>query len=138
MQIKVSKKHLLICLLLCSLFLTSYTSVLNSNGSIYSDENIFDGSSFSSRDNQPSAMSSGDKSGLVDYMSANSSAIYFTSISFQKARLPFSKTNLNILTSLISLQIFYLVWSSRLSNSICPKFDSIQITVFLHKKDGMK
>ena len=137
MQFKASRRHLLICLLLCSLFLTSYTSALNANGTIFSDASIFDGSSLNGS-NQPSAMNNGAKSGLVDYIAANSSAISFSSISVKQARLPFSKTYLNLITALISLQILFLVWSSRLSNSVCPKFDSIQISIFLHKKDGMK
>jgi len=136
MQIKLSRRHFLICLLLCSLFITSYASVLNTNGSIFPDINVFNGSSLSGgHDN--SAMSSEGDSGLVDYTTAGS-FLEFSVFSVKLSRLPDIKTTVNLLVALIAALIISLIYSSRLSDTICTHFDSIQITAFLHKKDGMK
>ncbi|MGE5391157.1 MAG: hypothetical protein ACM3PE_08870 [Deltaproteobacteria bacterium] len=136
MQIKTSRKHVFICLLLCSIFLCGYASVLNVNGSVFSDINVFDGSSLSGG-TYGSAMSSGINAGPADYMTSGITSEYFA-FSVKAARLPNIKTTVNILTAIISALIIRLIYSSRLTNIICTQFDSIQITEFLHKKDGMK
>lgn len=136
MQIKLTRKHFLICLLLCSLFITSYASVLNTNGTVFSDVNVFGGSSLSG-EHDHSAMNSEGDFGLVDYMTAGSSPDFLV-LSVKLSRLPNIKTTVTILTAFIAALTICLIYSSRLSNTVCTQFDSIQITAFLHKKDGMK
>ena len=137
MQIKISKKYILICLLLCSLFLTSYISVLNTNGIIPVDVNIFERSSISGG-SEHSSMNGGANSGYVDYMATTDTFIDFSVSSLKQSRWPVPKTGFNILTAIIAAQIIHFIYSSRLSDSISTPFNSIRITFFLHKKDGTK
>lgn len=135
MQLKLTRNHLLICLLLCSLFITSYASVLNTNGTVFSDVNVFNGSSLSGTHDY-SALNSEGTAGQIDYMA--SSCLELTLFSIRLARLPNMKTAVDLLTAFIAAITICLVYSSRLSQTVCLHFDSIQITTFLHKKDGMK
>lgn len=137
MQIKVSKKHIWICLLLCSLFLASNISVLNINGIISSDVNVFDSSSVGG-ESERSSMNSEDNYSHFDYISTTDSSVNFSIFSLKQSRCPLTKTNLNILTAMIAAQIICFIYSSRLSDKTCTQFNSIRITLFLHKKDGMK
>jgi len=135
MQINPGRRHLLICLLLCSLFITSYASVLNTNGSVSSDVNVFNGSSLGGTRDY-STMNGEGNSGLIDYMAF--SFLDLSLFSVKLSRLPNMKTAVNLLVAFISSITISLVYSSRLSNSFATQFDSIQISAFLHKKDGMK
>ena len=137
MQIKVSKKNILIYLLLCSLFLTSYISVLSTNGIIPSDVNIFERSSISGG-SEPSSMNGGINSGHVYFMATNNTSIEFFILSMKQSRWPVPKTGFDIFTAIITALIICFLYSSRLSAGICTQFNSIRITFFLHKKDGMK
>lgn len=137
MQIKISNKHILICMLLCSLFLTSYLSVLNTNGVIPSDINIFDRSSISG-EREHSSMNGGINSGHVDFTAMTDTSIEFIILSMKQARGLVAKTNFNILTALVAALIICFIYSSRLSERSCTPFSSLSITVYLHKKDGMK
>jgi hypothetical protein len=71
-------------------------------------------------------------------MPAAGTSIEFFFSSIRNTRPQVAKTISDILTALISAQIVCLVCSSRLSRNICTHFNSIRITFFLHKKDGMK
>jgi len=135
MQLKLTRNHLLICLLLCSLFITSYASVLNTNGTVFSDVNVFNGSSLSGTRDY-SALNSEGTSGLIDYMA--SSWLELALFSVRLSRLPNMKIAFALLTAFIAAITLCLAYASRLSQTTCPHFDSIQITAFLHKKDGMK
>lgn len=137
MRIKISNKRILICLLLCSLFLTSYISVLNTNGIIPSDVNIFERSSISGA-NEPSSMNDSANSGHVDYMANTDTFIDFSVFSLKQSRWLVPKTSFNILTAIVAAQIICFIYSSRLSGTICTQFNALKITIFLHKKDGMK
>ncbi len=137
MQIRVSKKHIWICLLLCSLFFTSYISVFNTNGMISSAENIFDRSSISGG-SEPSSMNGGINSGHVDFMATANSSIEIFISSLKPARWLVSKNGFNLLTAILAAQIICFIYSARLSAAICTQFNSLSITRFLHKKDGMK
>ena len=137
MQIRVSKKHIWICLLLCSLFLTSYISVLNINGIISSNVNVSESSSISGG-SENSSMNGGTNSGHVDYMAATATSIDFSIFSLKQSRWLVTKNSFNILTAIVTAQIICLIYSSRLSDKTCAQFNSITITAFLHKKDGMK
>lgn len=137
MQIKISKKNIMICLLLCSLFFTSYISVLNTNGIIPVEVNIFERSSLSGG-SEHSSMNGGANSGYVDYIAATDTFIDFSASSLKQSRWPVPKTGFNILTAIIAAQIISFFYSSRLSDRISTPFNSIRITFFLHKKDGTK
>lgn len=137
MQIKLSKKNILICLLLCSLLLTSYISVLNTNGIIPVDVNIFGRSSLSGA-SEHSSMNGGANSGYVDYIATTDTSIDFSVSSLKQSRWPVPKTGFNILTAIIVAQIICFIYSSSLSDRISTPFNSIRITFFLHKKDGTK
>lgn len=136
MYLKVSKKNMRICLLLCCLFLTSYLTILNTTGTIFSDMNVSDISSRGG--NEHSSMSGGTNIGNFDYLSAADSSIGFFFSSAKQFRSQVTKFNLNVLTAIAAAQLIGLIYSSRLSNISCTPFNSISITAFLHKKDGMK
>jgi hypothetical protein len=136
MYIKVSKKNMGICLLLCCLFLTSYLTILNTTGSIFSDMNVSDISSVGGSEH--SSMSGGTNIGNFDYLSVADTSIGFFFSSAKQFRGQVTKFNLNVLTAIAAAQLISLIYSSRLSNIICTPFNSISITAFLHKKDGMK
>lgn len=135
MQFKLTRKHLLICLLLCSLFITSYASVLSANGTAFSDANVFNGSSLSGTRDY-SALNSKGTDCLIDYMA--SSSLDLALFSVRISRLPYLKSAVDLLTAIIAAITICRVYSSHLSQTICLYFDSNQITAFLHKKDGMK
>lgn len=135
MQFKLTRNHLLICLLLCSLFITSYASVLSANGTAFSDVNVFNGSSLSGTRDY-SALNSKGTDCLIDYMA--SSSLDLALFSVRISRLPNLKSAVDLLTSIIAAITICRVYSSHLSQTICLYFDSNQITAFLHKKDGMK
>lgn len=137
MQIKTNKKYILICLLVCSLFLTSYISVFSTNGIISPDSNVFAVSSLSGA-NEHSSMNGGANSGHVDYMATTDSTLDFSIFSLKQSRWLVTKNSFHILTAIVAAQIICLIYSSRLSDTICTQFSSIRIIFFLHKKDGMK
>lgn len=139
MRMKISKKHIFMCLLLCSLFLTSYISVVNTNSIISSEVNGAD-ISFGSGGSEHSLMVGGNNLWHFDYISATGTSIleFFNFSSIKNTRPLVSKTIIDILTALIAAQIVCLIYSAKLSRNICTQFNSIRITFFLHKKDGMK
>ncbi|MEL7564246.1 MAG: hypothetical protein AAGU27_05120 [Dehalobacterium sp.] len=134
MQTNVISKRILLCLLICTLFLTSYTSVLNTNGIISSD--IFDFFSTSGR-SEHSSMSGGASAGL-DYLAAADTSLESSIFSVKQLRWLSIKTSLSILTAIVITQIACLIYYSRLSDQTYTQSYSSVITVFLHKKDGMK
>lgn len=137
MQIKLNNKHILICLLLCSLFLTSYISVLNTNGIISSDVNVSDISSVSGG-SEHSSMNGGANVGHDDYMAATNTSTEFSIFSMKQSRWQGAKTSFNMLTIIVAAQMTCLIYYSRLSDETYIQLISSIITVFLHKKDGMK
>lgn len=139
MKMKANKKHVFMCLLLCSLFLTSYISVLNTN-SIISSEAIVSDLSFGSGGSEHSVMVGETNFWHFDYISAAGTSIleFFNFSSIKNTRSLVTKTIFDILSALIAAQIVCLIYSAKLSQNICTQFNSIRITFFLHKKDGMK
>ncbi|MEN6460424.1 MAG: hypothetical protein ABFC94_03520 [Syntrophomonas sp.] len=139
MRMKSSKKHVIMCLLLCSLFLTSYISFLNTNDIISSVANLSN-ASFESGASEHSLMVAETNSWHFDYVSATGTSILelFNFSSIKNTRPLVTKTIFDILTALIAAQIVCLIYSARLSKNICTQFNSIRIIFFLHKKDGMK
>jgi hypothetical protein len=136
MYFKISKKNMRICLLLCCLLLTSYLTILNTTGTIFPDMNVSDISSRGG--NEHSSMSGGTNIGNFDYLSAADTSIGFFFSSAKQFRSQVTKFNLNVLTAIAAAQLIGLIYSSRLSIISCTPFNSISITAFLHKKDGMK
>ncbi|MEN6312706.1 MAG: hypothetical protein ABFD25_00505 [Clostridiaceae bacterium] len=137
MQMKARKKHIFICLLLCSLFLTTYLGVLNANGIISSATNELS-SSFGSGGVGQFSIDGGKNFGHFDYMPTTGTSIEFLNYSIKNTRSQFTNTFSDILTAFISAQVVCLFCSSRLSRNICTQFNSLRIVYFLHKKDGMK
>lgn len=136
MRIGQNRRQLLICLLLCALLLTSYSSALSVNGLAYSDVNVFNGASLSGSLDH-SSMSGGD-AGIVDYTATTTISPWLFGLSPRPTRLPHAKMALALLIVILSAQIISLIHSTRLTASICPQYHAIQIATFLHKKDGMK
>jgi len=134
MQIKLSKKHIWICLLLCSLFFTSYISVFNTNGIISPGMNALQRSSFSGG-NEHSSMND---SRHLNYAAVTGNSFEFFISSLKSSRPLDTKIGFNILSAIIAAQIIFLIYLSRLSNRTSASFGSLSITVFLHKKDGLK
>jgi len=133
MQIKISKKHILICLLICTLFLTSYISVFSAGGMISPELKVFTGSSLSGGE---SSMSGEANSGHLGFL-ANFENLSFL-FSMKQSRELITKTGFSTVAAMIASLVFFLILSSSLLQKTCTPFNSIQITVFLHKKDGMK
>jgi len=131
-----SKNYILISLLLCSWFLASYISVLNTAAIISSDVNAAAVSSMSGGNGQ-SSMNGAANTRHLDYM-AEDTAINFFIASLKQSRDKAAKTGFNTVTVIIAALVICLLCASRLSGSICSQFSSLKITFFLHKKDGMK
>lgn len=79
----------------------------------------------------------GASTGHFDYLAADTSIDPFISLMKQSRGL-FTKFGFNLLTAVAAAQIISFIYSSRLSAQVCSQFNSIKITCFLHKKDGMK
>ncbi|HWP98762.1 MAG TPA: hypothetical protein VN426_18115 [Syntrophomonadaceae bacterium] len=135
MPIKVSKKNIWICLLVCSLFLTSNIGILTTNGIVSSDGYAFNNSSINGG-SEHSSMNGVTDLWNINYLSNISSELFVSST--KPSQWLLTKTIFNILTSSITAQIICLIYSSKLTGNLCSQFNSIGITLFLHKKDGMK
>lgn len=133
MQRMLSKKHIFICLLLCSLFFASGTGLLTATGL---SSGQFNGSSISGG-NDLSSMSGGMKAGHADWFAAADSSLESFSLSINQSRGQNSKSNSIVLPAIAGL-ITCLIYSSRLTQRFANPFNSLSITIFLHKKDGMK
>ncbi|HWQ70689.1 MAG TPA: hypothetical protein VN370_00035 [Desulfitobacteriaceae bacterium] len=133
MQIKATNKYSLICLLLCLLFLTSYIIVLNTNSIISLNFNIFD--IFSGNGgSEHASMNDSTNAGHDDYMAVVNTAWESSRFSIQQLHLPGTKTSFRTLAAIISVQTACLIYYTRLSDRICTQFNSIGITIFLHKR----
>lgn len=135
MQIKISQKRSWICLCLCGLLLTGYISMVSPHNIFSVDAYTLDRSSISGGPPH-SSMNGGINLWYIDY-SANTRAGFFLS-SVKPSLWLHTKNIFYLLTSLITAQITYFLYSSRLAGRLGAQFRSIGITVFLHKKDGMK
>lgn len=135
MYLKSSKKHIGICLLISCLFLTSYLSVFDTIS--FSKLNVFNVSSING-ENENSSMNGGANAWDFCYQSAADTSISFPFLSIKQSRAQVTRINFNILTAIAAAQLICFIYSSRLSDRICTPFNSIGITAFLHKKDGMK
>ncbi|MEN6347793.1 MAG: hypothetical protein ABFD08_00135 [Syntrophomonas sp.] len=137
MQINASKKRIWLCLLICSLFAASYLGIFSTDNVFSSDLYAMNSSSASPGAEHP-AMSGGTSLWHIHYLAITNITTEFFGSSPKLAQWLFTKTILNILTSLITALTICLIFSSRLAGSLCSQFSSIAIISFLHKKDGMK
>ncbi|ATW27475.1 hypothetical protein [Candidatus Formimonas warabiya] len=137
MQTKVNDKHISVCLLLCFLFLISYLSLFHTSGIILSDGNIWDAFS-PGGGSEPSSMNGGANAGHHDYMAAADVSAQFSLSSLRQSRWLTTKAGYNILPASTPFLVACLIYYSKLSGEIYPPSNSSIITVFLHKKDGMK
>lgn len=137
MQINASNKRIWLCLLICFLFAASYSGIFSTDNIVSSDLYAMNTSS-ASPGAQHSSMSGGAKLWHLNYSAITNISTEFFGSSPKPAQWLFAKTIFNILSSSIIALIICLILSSRLAGSLCSQFSSIKITVFLHKKDGMK
>lgn len=137
MQAKAGQKQIGLGLLICALFLAYGINILGTGNLVFSDLQAGNGSSASSGTKQ-SSMNGGNGLWHFNYQAITniSSELFLSSPKTSSWLL--AKTFFNLLSSLIASLIICLIVSSRLAGSLCSQFSSIGITVFLHKKDGMK
>lgn len=138
MQLKVNNKLIIICLLLCFLFLTSSMSLLDTNSLISSPSCQSDLSNVSGTSKSSSSMSGGLSLAAHEYMAAAYTSVEFSFSSINQSRFIGAKTNYNISTSTIPAQITSLTTYLRFSEQTYTKLFSSIMIVILHKKDGMK
>lgn len=134
MRINTKQTSIWICLLICSLLLTCYTGIFSPGSVVLTDVNTY--SNNGSSENW--SMTGPTDLWQVDYLAITDISTPFFISSMKHSPGPSTRTIFNILFLLITAQIICLAYSSRLAGSICSQFSSIGITLFLHKKDGMK
>lgn len=135
MHINTRQKHIFIYLLLCSLFLTSFISVYIAGTNITPELNVLAASSFSGENSQ-SSMQTGANSRQFGLM-ANIDASSFL-LALKQSPKPITRNGFNTVNLTIAALIIYAIYSSTLLQKTCTPLNSLQITTFLHKKDGMK
>lgn len=135
MQINSNKKHILIYLLLCSLFLTSFISVYNAGTNITPELNVLAASSFSGENSQ-SSMQTGANSRQFGFMANNDASSFL--LALKQSQKLISRNGFNAVNLTIVALIIFATCSSILLQKTCTPLNSLQITTFLRKKDGMK
>ncbi|TEB04836.1 hypothetical protein Psch_03598 [Pelotomaculum schinkii] len=137
MQIKISQKHNWICLFLCGLLLIGYISMASPHNIFSVDAYALDRSSISGGPPH-SSMDGGINLWYIDYSAITNTRAGFFLSSVKPFLWLHTKNIFYLLTSLITAQIISFLYSSRLAGRLGAQFRSIGITIFLHKKDGMK
>ncbi|MDD3365049.1 MAG: hypothetical protein PHZ03_08730 [Syntrophomonas sp.] len=138
MRITINGKRLQICVLLCSLLLLEYVNfgIFSSAQFISAGMSEFDNASASCA-GKHSSMNDSVYAGL-DFLVAINDGTRFNIASAGKTRGPSYKNNYASLAVVSASHVAGLISYLRLSKEIYNQFDSIEITTFLHKKDGMK
>lgn len=138
MRIIVNGKRLQIGLLLCSLLLLEYVNfgIFSSAQFISAGVNDFNMAS-SSGASKHLAMSDSIYAG-VDLLGTSNDGARINLTAAGKSPGTNYKNNYAFLAILSSALVTGLINYLKLSKQIYNQFDSIQITTFLHKKDGMK
>lgn len=138
MQMKISKKHIGTCILLCSLLLAYCSGFVIGNGCDSSGGYSWTANNLSALSGtEHTSMDGGTDLWHINYSILNNITGLFLSSEKPSEGLHV-KTLFNILICLITAQIICLIYSSRLALSLCSQFNSIGIALYLHKKDGMK
>jgi len=86
---------------------------------------------------QHSSMTDSVYTGL-DFLVTINDGFGFSTVSSGKSRVPGYKNNYTSSAALSAFHLAGLINYLQLSKELYNQFDSIQITTFLHKKDGMK
>jgi hypothetical protein len=133
---RISKNRILMGLLLCTLLLTGYISVFNPAGMLPAGVNVSAPVSLSGG-SSGSSMNGAASIGHFAYLAAETSMDSFISL-LKQSRGLFIKSIFVLLTAVMAARITTFICSSRLAAQTCAPFNAIQITWFLHKKDGMK
>lgn len=128
------KSCILIWLLLCSLFLSGYSGLLNTNGLTPYD--LLADSAASGGNLSP--LSGGMRAGYADLFAAPDADSWIKSLLpiYQSRWLP-AKSNCTVAAAMAALMTCLLCSSSLIRRFSIP-FNSLSITIFLHEKDGMK
>jgi len=134
MQIKIKKKHIVICLLICSLFLTGFWSLLYRDGINLTNTGDLFSLNVSS---EHSSMNDAAYPRYCDFIAAQNGLAEFTISSAKQLRFLGTKASFNMLTAIIVAQLIWLICYSRLSERIGFQPNSLLITIILHKQDGM-
>ena len=136
MQSKVNDKHILTCLLLSVLLLIGYISVPNAN---IAHANIDIEHFYFAVSNTPdSSMDGTADTSSHDSMTAPDDPTALSIGSTGQARWLGPKNNNNIITAMLAFQLLCLTYGSSFIKAVpIPTFSNI-LTIFLHKKDGMK
>ncbi len=138
MRIIINGKRLQTCLLLCSLLLLEYINF----GILYSVQPKFAGvSEFNMASAKGAARNTSMSHNDYDrsaFLAAIEDFTRFNIASTGKSGGPGYKPNYVSFPALSASHAAVLINYLRLSKEIYYQFDSIQITTFLHKKDGMK
>lgn len=133
-QIKIKNKLMIICLLACFLLLTSYISVFDPHGLVFSDHNGSDVSP-ANKVSGHSSMAGDINIGLHDYIAAANMITGFSISSLKQSHWPGTKMAFDILMAIVSGQMACFIFHYRPSDRIDTTLIS---TVVLHKKDGKK
>ncbi len=138
MRISINGKRQRLCVLLCSLLLLEYLNfgIFSSTQVSASRMGRFDMASPIGT-SQHSSMSDNVYTGL-DLLAAFKNFTRFTMASAGKSRGPGYRNNFTAGAVLSGALVAGLNIYFRLASLIYNQFDSIQITTFLHRKDGMK
>jgi hypothetical protein len=135
MRTIINGKRLQICFLLCSFLFFEYFNYgfFSSARDISSEMNVVAASL--SGTGQHSSMSNKIYTGLDSMGAVNNYANIYSAGKSRELNLKNNFSFLSVLSaSHTAVLINYLRWSGEIYN----QFDSIKITTFLHKKDGMK
>ena len=136
MQSKTNDKYILTCLLLSILLLIGYVSVPNAN---IAHANIDLKHFYFAVGNSPdSSMDGRADTGHRDSMTAPDDPTVLSISSTGQSRWLGPKNNNNIITAILAFQLLCLTYGSSFIKAVpIPTFSDI-LTIFLHKKDGMK
>ncbi len=137
MQIKINSKRITAGLVLCFLILTNQLAIFDMGRFFPSDAPVT--AAFSANTgNEDSAVDSGFTIGSGDYLAVTNASREFPVSPTRQARWLGTKDGFHLLAIIITAQMIGLICCSGLSVRICPISISDRITIFLHKKDGMK
>lgn len=135
MRMKSSKNLMGISLLIICLLLTGYVSVFNTADP--ANVNVYNASPINGEDRNTS-MNGGAYSWHFSYQTAADTVRSFLFVSPKQFHSQLAGIIFSILTAIAAAQLICLIYSSKLSNRFCLPFNSLSITTFLHKQDGMK
>ncbi|MCR6544849.1 hypothetical protein [Dehalobacterium formicoaceticum] len=132
---KTTNNRIILYLLLCSLFLSSFIIILNTGGVTSSD--MFDISPLCGR-SEHSSVNGGANTGLFDYLAAANTSMESFIFSVKQLRWLAAQNSLSTLIAIVIIQIACFIHYSRLSDQAYTQSYFSVVLSFLHKTDGMK